>query len=175
MAGTARRRQRPPAATQQREHDSGKKQTHTDTTIVLVHETTDTVVYRGPTVGGKTHAKKAADAAAIAYPPHATGAKDTGFQGYEPAGVQTRQPKQKPRNQELSGAERRLNRIFSSARVVVEHAIAGVQRGRLGKAVLRLTQRGIAALVMEIACGLHTLRMTYRHPLPAFSVLSLLN
>jgi hypothetical protein len=109
MAGTARRRQRPPAATQQREHDSGKKQTHTDTTIVLVHETTDTVVYRGPTVGGKTHAKKAADAAAIAYPPHATGAKDTGFQGYEPAGVQTRQPKQKPRNQELSGAERRLN------------------------------------------------------------------
>jgi hypothetical protein len=40
-------------------------------------------------VAGKTHDKKAADAAAIAYPVNATLDKDTGFQGYEPASVQT--------------------------------------------------------------------------------------
>ena len=37
--------------------------------------------------------KKAADAAQIAYPINATLEKDTGFQGYEPAGVLTQQPK----------------------------------------------------------------------------------
>ena len=92
---------------------------------------------------GKTHDKKAADDVAIAYPPNATLDKDTGFQGYEPAGVQTRQPKKKPRNQALSGAERMLNGIFSSARVMVEHAIAGVKRCRIVKEILRLTKQGI--------------------------------
>jgi hypothetical protein len=29
--------------------------------------------------------------------------------------------------------------------------------------------------VMEIACGLHTLRVSCRHPLPVFDVLSLVN
>ena len=133
--GTKRRRQRPQDATQQREHYSGKKKTYTDKNILLVNETTDKVVYLGPTVVGKTPDKKAANDAAIAYPPNATWDKDPGFQGYEPAGVQTRQPKKKPRNQELSGAEQRLNRIFSSARVVVEQAIAGVKRCRIVKKV----------------------------------------
>jgi hypothetical protein len=59
-------------------------------------------------------------------------------------------------------------------RIVVEHAIAGVQRCRIVKDVLRLTQEGIADHVMEIACGLHNLRMSRRHPLPAFDLLHLL-
>jgi hypothetical protein len=45
------------------------------------------------TVAGKTHDKKAADEAPIAYPLNATLDKDTGFQGYEPPGVLTQQPK----------------------------------------------------------------------------------
>jgi hypothetical protein len=55
------------------------------------------VVYLGPTVAGRTHAKKAADEAQIAYPTNATLDKDTGFQGYEPEGVLTQQPKKAPR------------------------------------------------------------------------------
>jgi hypothetical protein len=73
----------------------------------------------------------------------------------------------------LSVGERLLNRIFSSARVVVEHAIAGVKRCRIVKDVLRLTQAGISDRVMEIACGLHNLRVSCRHPLPTFDLLSL--
>ena len=69
--------------------------------------------------------------------------------------------------------ERLLNRIFSSARVVVEHAIAGVKRCRIVKDVLRLTKAGISDRVMEIACGLHNLRVSCRHPLPTFDLLSL--
>jgi len=95
--GTERRRQRPQDPTQQREHYSGKKKTHTDKNLLLVNETTGKVIYLGPTVAGKTHDKKAADEAAILYPVNATLDKDTGFQGYEPAGVHTRQPKKNPK------------------------------------------------------------------------------
>jgi hypothetical protein len=44
-----------------------------------------------------TVSKKAADEEEIAYPTNATLDKDTGFQGYEPAGVLTRQPKKTER------------------------------------------------------------------------------
>src|SRR6266568_4411814 len=91
--GTERRRQRPIDAAQQKEQYSGKKKTHTEKNLLLVNEHTKKVVYLGPTVAGKTHDKKAADAAQICYPTNATLGKDTGFQGYEPAGVLTRQPK----------------------------------------------------------------------------------
>jgi hypothetical protein len=66
-----------------------------------------------------------------------------------------------------------LNRIFSSARVVVEHAIAGIKRCRIVKDVLRLTKAGVSDRVMEIACGLHNLRVSCRHTLPTFDLLSL--
>ena len=99
LDGTARRRQRPADAIVQQEPYSGKKKTHTDKNIVLVNETTSTVVYRSPTMAGRTHDKKATDEAQLTYPVTATLDKDTGFQGYEPAGVLTRQPKkpQRPR------------------------------------------------------------------------------
>jgi DDE superfamily endonuclease len=75
----------------------------------------------------------------------------------------------------LTIADKLLNRMISSVRVVVEHAIAGVKRCRIVKEVLRLTKEGISDQVMEIACGLHNVRVSCRHPLPTFSVLSLLN
>ena len=68
-----------------------------------------------------------------------------------------------------------LNHLVSSVRIVVENVIAGVKRCRRVKDVLRLTKAGIADLVMEIACGLHNLRVSCRHPLPTFDVLSLIN
>jgi hypothetical protein len=91
--GTERRRQRPHDPARQRAHYSGKKKTHTDKNMVLVHEPSQRVLYLGPTVPGSTHDKKAADAAAIRYPVNATLDKATGFQGYEPEGVLTYQPK----------------------------------------------------------------------------------
>ena len=95
--GTERHRQRPTHAAQQQEQYSGKKKTHTDKNLLLVNEHTKKVVYLGPTVAGKTHDKKAADTAQICSPTNATLGKDTGFQGYEPAGVLTRQPKKTQR------------------------------------------------------------------------------
>ena len=71
--------------------------------------------------------------------------------------------------------EKFCNRIFSSVRVVVEHVIAGVKRCRIVKEVLRLTTKGIADVVMEIACGLHNLRVSCRHPLPVLDLWSWVN
>jgi hypothetical protein len=75
----------------------------------------------------------------------------------------------------LSVADGFLNSLISSARVVVENVIAGVKRCRIVKEVFRLTTGGIADLVMEIACGLHNLRVSCRHPFPTFDVRNLLN
>jgi hypothetical protein len=97
LDGTERRRQRPIDARLQQEHYSGKKKTHTDKNLLLVNETTSKVVYLGPTIAGRMHDKKAADEAKITYPTNATLDKDTGFQGYEPTGVLTQQPKKSPK------------------------------------------------------------------------------
>ena len=78
---------------QQKRTYSGKKKTHTVKNILVVNETTSKVVYLGPTEPGSKHDKKAADEAAISYPTNAILDKDTGFQGYEPAQVITRQVK----------------------------------------------------------------------------------
>jgi hypothetical protein len=95
IEGSERRRQRPQDAIAQKEHYSGKKKAHTDKNILVVNGHTRKVAYLGPTVAGKTHDKKAADEASPTYPLNATLDKDTGFQGYEPEGVLTRQPKKK--------------------------------------------------------------------------------
>jgi len=80
-----------------------------------------------------------------------------------------------PTGQELSVGDRFLNHLISSARVVVENVLAGVKRCRIVKEVLRLTTAGIADLVMEIACGLHNLRVSCRHPCPTFDVLNFIS
>ena len=95
--GTERRRQRPKDPQQQRESYSGKKKSHTDKNILLANAHTTKVVYLSPTEVGKTHDKKMVDEQPIAYPSGATLAKDTGFQGYEPEGVLTYQPKKSPK------------------------------------------------------------------------------
>jgi hypothetical protein len=93
LDGTERRRQRPTDAAKQTAHYSGKKKAHTDKNVLLINEYTSKVVYLSPTVAGKTHDKKAVDEADLVYPVNSTLDKDTGFQGYEPAGVLTQQPK----------------------------------------------------------------------------------
>ena len=75
----------------------------------------------------------------------------------------------------MSVGDKFLNHLISGVRIIVEHGIAGVKRCRIVKDVLRLTTAGIADMVMEIACGLHNLRVSCRHPLPTFDVRSLIH
>lgn len=75
----------------------------------------------------------------------------------------------------MSLSEQFLTQLCSRIRVVVEHVIAGVTRCRIVKEVLRLTKDGMSDRVMEIAWGVHNLRVSCRHPVPTFDVLSLMN
>src|SRR5213594_821566 len=75
--GPERRRQRPTDAAQHKEQDSGKKKTQTEKNLLLVNEHTKKGVSLGPTVAGKTHDQKAADAAQMCSPTNATRGKDT--------------------------------------------------------------------------------------------------
>jgi hypothetical protein len=95
LDATERELQRPVNVTKQKEKYSGKKKTHTDKNLLLVNENTKKVVYLSPTVEGKKHDKKLADESKIRYPKNASLTKDTGFQGYEPEGVLSEQPKKK--------------------------------------------------------------------------------
>jgi hypothetical protein len=51
---------------------------------------------------------------------------------------------------------------LSRIRVRVEHAIAGVKRSRIVKDICRNTKDNLSDMAMEIACGLHNLRVDHR-------------
>ena len=91
--GSERRRQRPKDNQKQRQHYSGKKKAHTDKNLLIANAPTNRVLYLSPTEPGKTHDKKMADDASITYPSGTTLGQDSGFQGYQPAGVAISQPK----------------------------------------------------------------------------------
>lgn len=95
LDASERELQRPLDARKQAEKYSGKKKTHTDKNLLLVNENSSKVVYLSPTVEGKKHDKKLADESQINYPRNASLTKDTGFQGYEPKGVLSEQPKKR--------------------------------------------------------------------------------
>lgn len=80
------------------------------------------------TCEGKKPDKKIADEAAFTQPEGSLLYQDTGCQGLALAGTTIFQPKKKPRGGELTTAEKAQNRLLSSVRVRVEHAIAGVKR-----------------------------------------------
>jgi hypothetical protein len=160
--GTERRRQRPKDQEEQKRFYSGKKKAHTVKNNLIVTLGKRRVEYLGDTWEGKKHDKKICDAEGHEFPEGSTLYKDTGYQGYEPAGVHTRQPKKKPRGRELTQEEKEQNSLISSVRIVVEHVICGVKRCRIVKDVFRNTRDKFADLVMEIACGLHNFRTAYR-------------
>ena len=131
--------------------------------MILADESTRQVVYLSRTYPGQTHDKQMADQEAIHYPERTRLTKDMGFQGYEPLNVFTIQPRKQTRGSFLSLTDRLSNRLIASARIVVEHVIAGIKRCRIVKDVFRNTKPGFSDLVMQIACGLHNLRTDFRY------------
>ena len=120
------------------------------------------MVYLGPTSPGSVHDKQLADESGLRFPADALVVKDTGFQGYEPPGCATLQPRKKPRGRELPAYSQTINKVISRVRVSVEHAIAGVKRCRVVADTFRNWRAGMVDQVMLAAAGLHNLRVTAR-------------
>lgn len=163
LDGTERRRQRPGDVETQRERYSGKKKTHTTKNLVAGGLGSRSVVYLSETYEGRIHDKAIADQEAITYSQEIDLYKDTGFQGYEPAGVQTYQSTKKPRGRELTAEQKAENTLLSRIRIGIEHIIAGIKRCRIVKDVFRNTKERFDDLVMELACGLHNFRVYHRY------------
>ena len=121
-------------------------------------------MYLSQTYEGKRHDKKIVDNEKPVIPEGTILYKDTGFQGYEPEGVVTIQPKKKPKGKELTPEQKEENRLISKVRVYIEHIISGVKRCRIVKDIFRNTVDLYDDLVMEVACGLHNFRVHCRHP-----------
>ena len=168
--GTERPIQRPKDPEVQEDCYSGKKKRHTVKNNVLVNAKGEIVLLTA-TCEGKKHDKKIADAAAFTLPEGSLLYQDTGFQGFALEGTTIFQPKKKPRGGELTTAEKTQNRLISSVRVRVEHAIDGVKRYRIVKDQLRNWKPDFRDKVMETCCGLHNFRLRFR-PWAYFSVIT---
>lgn len=163
MDGTERPIARPQARVKRDEHYSGKKKrTTVKNNLITERRKGGKVKYLSETVEGKRHDKKLADDEQYEFPEGSKLWKDTGYQGYEPEGVSTFQPKKKPRGRELTAEEKAENQKLSSERVIVEHHIGGVKRSRIVQDTYRNRKEKYVDIVMETACGLHNYRVSHR-------------
>jgi hypothetical protein len=159
---TERPIQRPKDKERQEKFYSGKKKRHTVKNLVLVDKRTKRIKGVGRTREGKANDKRVADEEDIRWPKGSTLWKDTGFQGYEPPGVQTHQPKKKPPKRDLTEEEQRSNHGISKERVGVEHAIGGAKVFHIIRDVYRNHWSNYEDLIFVTACGLHNLRCAVR-------------
>jgi hypothetical protein len=114
------------------------------------------------TLEGKAHDKSLAELAGYPLPRGSHLSQDRGFQGLMLDGITIIHPKKKPRGGELTPPEKAHNRVISSSRIRIEHAIGGVKQYRMGKDKLRLLKDGIRDTIMETCGGLHHFRLQYR-------------
>ncbi len=77
------------------------------------------------------------------------------------------------RGKQLTEVDKFLNRLISKVRIVVENVICGIKRCRIVKDTLRLSRENVSDMVMEIACGLHNLRVTFRQPMQIIDITNL--
>jgi len=159
--GTERPINRPQDPEEQKLYYSGKQKEHTIKNDVLINERCK-IRFLTDTVEGKKNDKRLADESGYCVPKGSVLAQDAGFQGFQLEGVAILQPKKKPRGGELSYADKVRNRLISSIRVRVEHAIGGVKRYRMVKDTLRNWKAGFRDLVFETCCGLHNFRLNFR-------------
>ena len=128
---------------------------------LIIERCTRKIKRLSTTCEGKKHDKRLADEQALRFPKGSKLWKDTGFQGYEPAGVTTLQAKKKPKGGKLSPEEKEANRRVSKVRVRVEHSIAGVKVFRSVRDIYRNFKAGFEDTLIETACGLHNLRSDF--------------
>jgi hypothetical protein len=159
--GSERQIARPKDKERQKSFYSGKKRRHTIKNTFISNKRTKKIKVLGKTVPGKKHDKKLADEEDWRFPSGSHVWKDTGYQGYEPDNTITHQPKKKPRSGELTAEEKEKNKAISKDRIGVEHSIGGAKVYRIVRDIFRNRKTDFEDSVMEIACGLHNLRIDF--------------
>ena len=68
-------------------------------------------------------------------------------------------PTRKPRERQLTRAQKAANRRIARRRVRIEHVNSSVKRCRIGQETCRLRKAGVRDLIMEVCCALHNYRV----------------
>jgi hypothetical protein len=152
--GTERPRQRPQKGKAQKKHYAGKKKRHTRKNIVWADEHRR-ILLLSPTKHGRLHDKKASDknGGLHAIPPDVHIWTDTGFLGHQRDHPHMHMPKKGSKHHPLTEAEKEENRIISSFRIVVEHAIGGMKRFKAAADICR-SRNGWDDELMSVCAGL---------------------
>src|SRR3989344_7032619 len=111
----------------QRKHYSGKKKRHMRKNVVVT-DAKKRILFLSPSKHGRVHDKRLLDKAVLHIPEGVSILVDTGFQGLQKKHGNCLIPAKKPRGGFLSDAQKAMNRLISSCRMPVEHAIGGMKR-----------------------------------------------
>ncbi len=155
--GTERPIQRPKDNEKQNKNYSGKKKAHTRKNIIITDKNRR-IGYISSSMEGKKHDYgmfKELFSQEI-FPKDIALWLDLGFLGVETdyPNATVMMPKKKPKGKELTDEEKRQNKIISSIRVLVEHAIGGIKRFKIITDKCRNKKDVFNDKVMLISCGL---------------------
>ena len=120
------------------------------------------ILYLSETYEGSVHDKKICDEEPFEFQQEIELLQDLGYQGHTPKNAVIQMPVKSSKYKKLTEEEKIANRMKSSRRVAIEHAISGIKRCRIVKDKFRYRRYGYDDLVMELACGLHNLRVDHR-------------
>jgi len=120
------------------------------------------ILYLSDTYEGSVHDKKICDEDPFDFQQEIELLQDLGYQGHTPKNAKVQMPVKRSKYKKLTEEEKQENKMKSSRRVVVEHAISGIKRCRIVKDKFRYRRYGYDDLVMELACSLHNFRVEQR-------------
>lgn len=150
-----RLKQRPKKRRAQQKTYSGKKKAHTRKSVVMTDKKRKILVITKQK-SGRRHDKRLADKNSIFenIPKEIPIFVDTAFIGEQKVHPNLYIPKKKPRGRELTPDEKEMNKLISSYRVIVEHAIGGIKRLRCMSEKLRNRKPFIDDKFLLLSAGL---------------------
>jgi DDE superfamily endonuclease/Helix-turn-helix of DDE superfamily endonuclease len=153
--GVERLKQRPKKKKAQTKAYSGKKKAHTRKSVIVSDKKRRVLVITKQK-SGRRHDKRLADKESVFenIPKKIPVYADTAFTGEGLAHKNILLPKKKTKNRPLTYGEKETNKIISSYRVIVEHAIGGIKRYRCMSEKLRNHKPFIDDTFLLLSSGL---------------------
>src|SRR5260370_12530480 len=153
--GTERKIQRPQKKKRQNKTYSGKKKMHARKNIIISDKNRKILVL-SPTRSARRHDKRLADKDSLfEHIPEDVGVViDTGFQGVQKIHRKTFIPTKRSKGRSLTEEQKELNKLISSIRVPVEHAIGGIKRYQAVTQTFRNKKLQLTDTFILLASGL---------------------
>lgn len=160
--GIERSIQRSKSKKSQQKNYSGKKKMHTRKSVIISDNKRKVLVLTKQK-SGRRHDKRLGDKADLftSLPQEIDLFADTGFQGVQKVHNHTYIPKKRRQKKPLTEREKEFNKLISSYRVVVEHAIGGIKRYRCISEKLRNKKAFIDDKLMLLSAGLWNYHLSH--------------